>query len=103
MGVPGFDTAPIEHSIALLRASGVPFEFRTTVVAQLHDEGSIRDMAEWVGSLVPGVKAKRFFLQSFTDRETVLYSGLSAPAQDALNHYILCIAAVAEMAEIRGQ
>ncbi len=102
-GVNMLDLTAVEESMAFLMAGDLDYEFRTTVVAQLHSEGSIREMANWVGSLVPGRLAKRFFLQSFTDRDTVMFSGLSAPTQEELDHYILCIESIAEMAEIRGQ
>lgn len=103
VGLVAVDLTAVEESMAFLMAGELDYEFRTTVVAQLHSKDSIRDMANWVGSLVPGTKAKRFFLQPFTDRETVIYSGLSAPTQEELNHYILCVAAIAEIAEIRGR
>lgn len=102
-GLVAMDLTAVEESMTFLMTETLDYEFRTTVVAQLHDEISIRDMASWVGGLVPGVKAKRFFLQPFTDRETVMYAGLSAPGRDELDHYILYLASVAEMAEIRGR
>ena len=103
VGLVAMDLTAVEESMTFLMEGDLDYEFRTTVVAQLHSEDSIRDMANWVGSLVPGVKAKRFFLQPFTDRDTVIYSGLSAPMQEELDHYILCLSAIAEIAEIRGQ
>lgn len=103
VGLVAMDLTAVEESMTFLMEGDLDYEFRTTVVAQLHSEDSIRDMANWVGSLVPGVKAKRFFLQPFTDRDTVIYSGLSAPGQEELDHYILCLRAIAEIAEIRGQ
>ena len=103
VGLVAMDLTAVEESMTFLMEGDLDYEFRTTVVAQLHSEDSIRDMANWVGSLVPGVKAKRFFLQPFTDRDTVIYSGLSAPVQEELDHYILCLSAIAEIAEIRGQ
>ena len=32
VGIPNFDTAPVEESVRLLRSSGVEYEFRTTLV-----------------------------------------------------------------------
>ena len=102
-GLDAMDLSAIEESIRFLLTDGVDYEFRTTVVSQLHDETSIREMGEWVHSLGGGIKAKRFFLQPFTDRDTVLFSGLSAPSEEVLNRYILCLKLIAEIAEIRGQ
>lgn len=72
VGVPGFDVKKIEESLALLRASGVPFELRTTVVAELHDETSIQDIGAWIAG------DQKYFLQSFTDSGDILGSGFSA-------------------------
>lgn len=72
VGVPGFDVKKIEESLALLRASGVPFELRTTVVAELHDETAIQDIGAWIQG------DQKYFLQSFTDSGDILGSGFSA-------------------------
>ena len=36
VGIPGFNPAPVEESIRLLRKSTVDYEFRTTLVRELH-------------------------------------------------------------------
>ena len=101
-GIIAVDLTAVEESAAFLLAGDLDYEFRTTVVAQLHSEDSVREMAEWVGDLVPGRLAKRFFLQPFVDRDTVEFAGLSAPEPEQLNHYMLCLKSIAEIAEIRG-
>ena len=102
-GLNGMDLTALEESIAFLMTGELDYEFRTTVVAQLHDAQSVREMGQWLLSLSGGKKVRRFFLQPFVDRDTVVYSGLSAPAKEELDHYILCVQSFAEMAEIRGQ
>lgn len=82
VGLESMDLAPIEESLRFLIGGNVPYELRTTLVAQLHDAASIQDMGVWLGSLVTGLKPKRLFLQSFVDRDTVLFAGLSAPEAD---------------------
>ena len=71
-GVPGLDLAPIRESISWLLAGRVDYELRTTVVRQLHDEDSFREIGPWIAG------ARRYFLQSFVDRETVPVSGLES-------------------------
>lgn len=102
-GVDALDLTALEESIAFLMTGELDYEFRTTVVAQLHDAKSFREMGQWLLSLSGGKKIRRFFLQPFVDRDTVVYSGFSAPAPEELNHYILCMKPFAEMTEIRGQ
>ncbi len=51
--------SPIEKSLRLLIAGKLPYEFRTTVIADFHTDGDLRAMAEWVRG------AKRFVFQPF--------------------------------------
>ena len=79
VGLESMDLAPIEESLRFLIGGTVPYELRITLVSQLHTEESIQDMGAWLGGLVTGMKPKQLFLQSFVDRDTVLFAGLSAP------------------------
>ena len=63
----------IRESIRVLMESGTDYEFRTTVVSQLHEA---RDFEE-IGQMIRG--AKRYFLQQFTDRDSVPFGNLTAP------------------------
>ena len=73
IGYESFDLSRVERSIRLLLSGSTDYEFRTTVVAQLHDADSFRGIAPWIQG------AKRYYLQAFTDRDTVPFAGLSAP------------------------
>ena len=88
VGFGSFDLAPTEESLRLLISGSTPYELRTTLVAQLHDEASIEEMGKWLASLVPGKLPKNLFLQKFVDRDTVAYSGLCAPEENALSRYV---------------
>lgn len=55
------DEAKIRESIALIRGSGIPYEFRTTVVPGLHEE----DDFDGIVSLIDGADA--YYLQEFRD------------------------------------
>lgn len=81
VGVEGLDLAPIRESAAFLLHSTVDYEFRTTVVKQFHDEDSFRGIGPWIAG------AKRYFLQSFVDRETVLEGGLSPCTGEELEKF----------------
>ena len=65
----------VRRSIRLIMELAPDYEFRTTVIRQFHEE---QDFAE-IGEMIRG--ARRYFLQSFTDRDTVPYGGLSAPGR----------------------
>ena len=81
IGMSDYDLAPIQKSIDLLLEGRVDFEFRTTVVKELHDGDSFRAIGPWIAG------AKRYFLQSFVDRETVLRGGLHACSEEELAEF----------------
>ena len=47
-GVEGLDLAPIRESVSYLLNGTVDYEFRTTVVKQLHNEDSFRGIGPWI-------------------------------------------------------
>ena len=102
VGLEKMDLAPIEESLRFLIEGNVSYELRTTLIAQLHDEASIQDMGVWLGSLVPGKKPKKLFLQSFVDRDTVLFAGLSAPEAETTAQFAKILAPFAEKVTIRN-
>ena len=96
IGRPDFDIAPIRESVRLLMEDSVDYEFRTTVVNELHDEEDFRAIAMWLRG------AKRCFLQPFTDRDTVPMAGLSAPAPEVLRRYADILRETVPDTTIRG-
>ena len=81
------DLTAVEESLRFLIGGELPYELRTTLVAQLHSEESIKSMGQWLASLVPGKKPEKLFLQSFVDRDTVIFSGLCAPEENVISRY----------------
>ena len=96
IGVPGFDLAPVRKSIDLLLSGGTDYEFRTTVVAELHDAESFRG----IGGMIRG--AKRWFLQPFANSESVPFAGFHPPEREAMEAYVEIMRGYVENAEIRG-
>ncbi|MGX8698912.1 MAG: anaerobic ribonucleoside-triphosphate reductase activating protein [bacterium] len=95
-GLASLSLAPIRESIALLREKAMDYEFRTTVVTQLHEEVDF----EAIGSLIEG--ARRYFLQSFTDRASVPFSGFTAPTPAFLRRARDLVAPHVQEAALRG-
>lgn len=96
VGVARIDLAPFRESARLLMDSGVPYEFRTTVVAELHDDRSFEAIAQWLAG------AERFFLQRFTDRDSVLFSGLHAPEKADMERFAGILRKKMPCVELRG-
>ncbi len=95
-GLEDLDLAPVRESVALLMEGRTDYEFRTTVVAELHDADSFRRIGEWIRG------ARRYFLQKFTDRDTVPFGGFHAPADDEMRHYAEIAREYVPSVEIRG-
>lgn len=66
----------LEKSMRLLLQGSIPFEFRTTVLAQLHTPATLIDTAQWIASLAREESypcdCVCWFIQQFVDSNTVL-------------------------------
>ena len=79
VGIEKFDTSAVEESVSYLLSGMVDFEFRTTVVDELHTEEDIENIAVWIRG------AKRYFLQNFVDSGDILGDNLSAASREKLD------------------
>ncbi len=95
-GVPGLDLSPIRESAAFLLSGAADYEFRTTVVKEFHDEESFRAIGPWLAG------ARRYYLQSFVDRDTVLRPGLHPCSGFELDAFIRLLRFWIPAAELRG-
>ena len=102
-GIPGVSLERIEESLRFLLSDAVSYELRTTVVEPLHDETSILEMGQWLQSLVPEKKPGVLYLQKFVDRDTVIFSGLSAPTEEKIARFQEVLMPFVESAKIRGE
>ena len=95
-GLEKMDLGPVRESVSLLMGGKTEYEFRTTTVAELHDEDSFRKIGEWLRG------AKRYYLQKFTDRDTVPFEGFHAPADGEMRRYLEIVRKDVPAAELRG-
>ena len=95
-GVENFDIAPIVRSVELIKNSGVDYEFRTTVVAELHRAEDF----DGIGGMIAGAKA--YFLQSFVDSGDLIGEGMTAPTKEELEAYLKIAQKYVPSAQIRG-
>ena len=102
VGLKTLNLEPLEQSIRFLLSDAVDYELRTTVALPLHDADAIRDMGVWLESL--GGKPKRFYLQNYVNRESVLApAGLSPAEKHALQEMLAAAAPYVRQAAIRGE
>lgn len=86
----------IEESIRLIMRSGIPYEFRTTVVRELHSKEQLIELAKEISG------AERFFLQTFTDSGDLIGEGLSAYSAEEMEEILAQIKPILPSAELRG-
>ena len=96
VGLSSLDLAPIRRSVELLMNSSVPYEFRTTVVDELHSADDFEAMGQWISG------ARAYFLQPFTDRDSVPFAGLHAPTKENLEKYASIAKVYVPYTSIRG-
>ena len=96
VGMPCLDLGPIRESVVWLLEDHVDYEFRTTVVREFHNSEDFLAMAEWIAG------AKRYFLQSFVNRETVLHPGLTAWGKKDLERFAAIVRPFVPAVQLRG-
>lgn len=98
VGIPGYDVTPIRESIDILIKGTIPYEFRTTVVRELHSEDDLVKLAQWVEG------ANAWYLQNFVDAAGVLGGpgSLHAWDPDALHTLLPKLQSIVSATRIRG-
>lgn len=96
VGLETFDLAPVRESVSLLMEGPWDYEFRTTAVAELHDAESFHRIGPWIRG------AKRYFLQKFTDRETVPFQGFHSPTAEEMRAWVKIMEEYVPAAALRG-
>ncbi len=102
VGRPDMDLEQITQSLRYLMEGDLPYEFRTTVVEELHNEASILEMGQWLAGIAAPKKPRQLFLQCFTDRESVLLPGLHAPEPKTLEKYVEILTPYVGQIALRG-
>lgn len=95
-GLPEMDLTPIKQSISILINSDIDYEFRTTVIKEFHEES---DFCK-IGEMIKGARA--YFLQRFTDRDSVPYGNLTSPHPDEMRHFAEIAGKYVENTNLRG-
>ena len=86
----------VKKSISILLNSNIDYEFRTTVVNELHS----KDDFEIIGQMIQG--AKNYFIQCFQPNESVLDKNLTAPNKQELIEFLDIIKKYVPNSKLRG-
>lgn len=67
VGLKIMDLSRIEESIGILKSSGIPYEFRTTVVKGIHRVEEFENIGRWIAG------CPVYYLQNYEENENCLY------------------------------
>ena len=90
------DMDSINETVQFLMSGSVDYEFRTTVVKELHSEKDFREIGQWLKG------AKAYYLQAYRDSEEVLQPGFSSYSLKELEHFRSILLETMDLVEIRG-
>lgn len=95
-GLETVDLDKIQQSIDLLKNGTVDYEFRTTVVDELHEAEDFAKIGAWIAG------ARAYYLQAFTDRDTVVFENLHAPSRECMEAYAHTVRKFVPNTALRG-
>ena len=75
-GLKNMDLSRIEESIGILKSSGIPYEFRTTVVRGIHTVEEFENIGRWIAG------CPTYYLQSYEENENCLYRMVQTAESD---------------------
>lgn len=92
----GYSTEAVEKSVILLKDSRIPYEFRTTIVKELHTHEDMHNIGKWLKG------SPSLFLQSFVDSGEILQEGLSTHSKETLLEFKTILSEYINRVELRG-
>lgn len=95
----GAETIPIgeiEKSIDFLMHGSIDYEFRTTVVRELHHEEDFIQIGRWIHG------CRAYFLQNYVDSDQVLHPGFTGCTKEELMHFRQILLPHIPNTELRG-
>ena len=97
VGVPGFDTAPVERSARLLMEGPADYEFRTTLVRPFHEVGDMETIGRWLRG------ARRYYLQAFVDSGDLVGGGCAPFTPEEMEGFLPAARPCFPSAALRGR
>ena len=90
------DLDAVQESVEFLLHGKLDYEFRTTVVRELHNEEDFRKIGSWLKG------ARAYYLQAYKDSEEVLQPGFSSYSLEELESFRNILRKNVSHVEIRG-
>ncbi len=80
-GKSDFDIRNIYESVDFLMNTNISYEFRTTVVKELHNQKTFENIAKWIGG------CQAYYLQNYRDSDAVIQRGFHGYGIEELNGF----------------
>lgn len=93
---PSFNLDDIAESVDFLKEGHVDYEFRTTLVKEMHREADMTAIGMWL------MGAKACYLQPYRDSDTVICPGYHAHSREELDTFVKILSAFLPKVELRG-
>ncbi|MDO5392742.1 MAG: anaerobic ribonucleoside-triphosphate reductase activating protein [Eubacteriales bacterium] len=95
-GTEHLDMEKICRSVQLIMDRAPDYEFRTTVVKELHSREDFQRMGEWLKG------AKVCYLQAYRDSEEVIRPGFSSYSREEMEEFAVILRRTIPLVQIRG-
>lgn len=95
-GIPSINIGAIIENVEFLKTGTVPYEFRTTVVKELHCAEDFEKIGPWISG------CPHYFLQNFVESENVLEQGFSGCSKEELLSYLEIVKPYVRHTALRG-
>ncbi len=96
VGISSMLFSKVEESVDLLMTGSTPYEFRTTVVKEFHQEEDFTHIGKWLSG------AQAYFLQSFVDSGDVIQPGLHSWEEEKMHEFKSILLPYISTVQLRG-
>ena len=91
-----FDISSIDSSVEILKNSEIDYEFRTTIVKELHEAADMEAIGIWLKG------AKAYYLQSYRESEQVINPIFSPHSPETLKEFVSIVKPYIPNSSLRG-
>ncbi len=95
-GIKDLDISSVEESVSFLLSGSLDYEFRTTIVRELHTREDMISIGEWIRD------ARAYYLQSYLDSGDILSPGFHSHSKDILQNFVDLVSPYVEYIALRG-
>ena len=97
VGLTSYELDSVKETVTLLLSNVIPYEFRTTVVRELHTKEDLIEISKAIAG------CDHYYLQSFVQSDNQIQDGFTAYSEEELAAFLESIKEFIPNAKIRGQ